>query len=214
MFQVRRQQLQCIGEIFRQLAPISWGSAQDVQLQHMTRPHLWALQNIPWPGLKTTMSTSITISKALIRLYLVLTCGADLPNGSGSSATWPLWASSAPLTAGTASTASRSGTSAGGRMASGPWVPSAAWIEGPWPPFASGFALTPVSGGHPVALERTWKRAWHGSSLHRIERIALEGLSIGKKGRLSLLLKATSFRPRIYLSPSFQYTFCLRPGCF
>ena len=51
----------------------------------------------------------------------------------------------------------------------------------------SGFALTPVSGGHPVALERGWKRAWHGSSLHRIERIAVEGLSVGQKGPLGAL---------------------------
>lgn len=40
------------------------------------------------------------------------------------------------------------------------------------------------SNGQPVMLERTWKRAWHGSSLHRIEEIAQKGLKVGKKGSL------------------------------
>ena len=42
------------------------------------------------------------------------------------------------------------------------------------------------SNGRNVALERTWKRAWHGSSLHRIEEIAQKGLKVGKKGNLGL----------------------------
>ncbi|CAL1163014.1 unnamed protein product [Cladocopium goreaui] len=57
------------------------------------------------------------------------------------------------------------------------------------------FYLPSSSDGQQVPLQRTWKRAWHGSTLHRIEQIAREGLKVGKKG--------------IYLSPSFQYTFCL-----
>lgn len=40
------------------------------------------------------------------------------------------------------------------------------------------------SNGQAVMLERTWKRAWHGSSLHRIEEIAQKGLKVGKKGSL------------------------------
>ncbi|CAJ1434771.1 unnamed protein product [Effrenium voratum] len=60
---------------------------------------------------------------------------------------------------------------------------------------AISFAVEPVSAGKQVPFQRSWKRAWHGSSLHRIEGIARDGLQVGKKG--------------IYLSPSFQYTFCL-----
>jgi len=40
------------------------------------------------------------------------------------------------------------------------------------------------SDGQQVPLQRTWKRAWHGSTLHRIEQIAREGLKVGKKGSL------------------------------
>ncbi|CAE8672156.1 unnamed protein product, partial [Polarella glacialis] len=57
------------------------------------------------------------------------------------------------------------------------------------------FAVTPVSGGEQVLLQRKWKRAWHGAALHNLESIARGGLREGEKG--------------IYLSPSFQYTFCL-----
>jgi len=40
------------------------------------------------------------------------------------------------------------------------------------------------SDGQQVPLQRSWKRAWHGSTLHRIEQIAREGLKVGKKGSL------------------------------
>lgn len=58
------------------------------------------------------------------------------------------------------------------------------------------FALTPVSGGSEVPFEKDWLRAWHGPSLHSLEGIAREGLRSDRKGR-------------IFLSPSFQYPFCL-----
>lgn len=58
------------------------------------------------------------------------------------------------------------------------------------------FALPPVSDGRPVPLERDWLRAWHGPSLHSLESIAQQGLRCDRKGR-------------IFLSPSFQYPFCI-----
>ena len=38
----------------------------------------------------------------------------------------------------------------------------------------------------PAQPLRSWKRAWHGSSLHHIEGIASEGLRVGKKGMLGV----------------------------
>jgi len=58
------------------------------------------------------------------------------------------------------------------------------------------FAISPVSNGRRVPFERDWLRAWHGPSLHSLESIARQGLRSDKKGR-------------IFLSPSFQYPFCL-----
>lgn len=69
------------------------------------------------------------------------------------------------------------------------------------PSSAIKFALRPVSGGRRVPFQRTWLRAWHGAPTHAVEAIAREGLRCGKK--------ITGQKNNIYLSPSFQYTFCL-----
>ncbi|CAK9008285.1 unnamed protein product [Durusdinium trenchii] len=153
-FQVRHyvrpsgdDQLQGLGEVWRALAPIGWGSAADLKLEEMQQPHRWAIEHIPF--LKHLAAQGL-ISERHARncVYAAAPIGAVRFRHNGLR-----------------------------------------------PLGALGFALEPTSNGRHVPLERSWKRAWHGSSLHHIEGIASEGLRVGKKG--------------IYLSPSFQYTFCL-----
>lgn len=152
-FQVRHyvrdasRNLQGIGEVWRSLAPLSWGSGVDRQLAEMPRPHHWAIEHIPF-------------LKHLAQQGLI-------SESHGRNAV----------------------------HASRPIGHVRFRHNGLQPFGAISFALAAVSDGQQVPLQRTWKRAWHGSTLHRIEQIAREGLKVGKKG--------------IYLSPSFQYTFCL-----
>eukprot|EP00439_Symbiodinium_sp_Y106_P037114 s1935_g4.t1 len=139
--------LRALGEVWRSLAPLSWGSGADLQLSLRPRPHAWAIHHIPFLR-HLAKEGLISASHARNAVYAPRPIGEVRFRDNGLR------------------------------------------------PFdAISFAVTPVSGGQEVPLQRTWKRAWHGSSLHNIEGIAREGLRVGKKG--------------IYLSPSFQYTFCL-----
>jgi len=63
------------------------------------------------------------------------------------------------------------------------------------------FALQPVSAGRAVDYEPDWLLAWHGTGLHNIEGIARWGL----QARIPFACNDS----KIFLSPSFRYTFSL-----
>eukprot|EP00435_Cladocopium_sp_Y103_P046238 s235_g13.t1 len=94
-FQVRHyvrdasRNLQGIGEVWRSLAPLSWGSGVDRQLAEMPRPHHWAIEHIPFLkhlAQQGLISESHGRSLELDRCQLITSSGRALTDAAQSLA--------------------------------------------------------------------------------------------------------------------------------